>query len=91
MFRALGDPVRLAIVQHLLERDGQALFEICTRLIAAGTAMTRQGVTKHLAVLIDAGVITTARDGRTTRHYLSLDAIAAARLWLDTHAPPLLD
>lgn len=83
IFRALGDPARLAIVELLLERDGQALFELCARLIAAGTAITRQGVAKHIAVLVDADIIEVVRDGRTTRHRLVPSTLAIARQWLE--------
>ncbi|UYN83141.1 MAG: helix-turn-helix transcriptional regulator [Microcella sp.] len=88
IFRALGDPVRLAIVGMLLDRDGQALFEICTRLIAHGMSITRQGVAKHIAVLVDAGVVRAERDGRTTRHHLELDALATARRWFEPLPAP---
>ena len=88
IFRALGDPARLALVEFLRERDDQALFELCTRLIARGHSISRQGVAKHLAVLVDAGLIETVRDGRTTRHRLRPAALAPARAWLADQEEP---
>ena len=79
VFRALGDPVRLQIVTLLSERDGQALFELCTRLMSSGTSITRQGVAKHLVVLVDAELIRVEREGRISRHYLQNATLADAR------------
>jgi len=47
------------------------LNELCERLAKAGAAMTRQGVSKHLAVLEDANLIATVKQGREKLHYLN--------------------
>ena len=71
LFDALGDPTRRWILDELRERDGQALFELCSRLLTTHeVAITRQGVSHHLHVLESAGLITTRRLGRTKLHYL---------------------
>lgn len=71
VFKALADPTRRAILDELLDRDGQTLFELCTRLIARhGLGSTRQAVSQHLNVLEDAGLITTRRQGRYKIHDL---------------------
>lgn len=88
IFRALGDPVRLQIVTLLSEHDGQALFELCTRLMSGGTSITRQGVAKHLAVLVEAEVIEIEREGRITRHYVRHATLANAREWLGALTTP---
>ena len=89
IFRALGDLKRVAIVDELRERDDQALLELCTRLITKrGIAVSRQAVSKHLALLIEAGVVETARDGRTTRHRLQPAALNTARAWLAGEESP---
>lgn len=89
IFRALGDPIRVAIVDELRERDNQALFELCTRLITKrGFAVSRQAVSKHLALLSEAGVIETVRDGRTTRHRLQHATLDTARAWLARKETP---
>jgi DNA-binding transcriptional ArsR family regulator len=59
IFAALGDETRLAIVAHL-SRGGPASISI----LAENFDVSRQGVTKHLHVLADAGVIEGHREGR---------------------------
>jgi DNA-binding transcriptional ArsR family regulator/uncharacterized protein YndB with AHSA1/START domain len=66
VFRALADPSRRQLLDQLSERGGQTLRELCV-----GKAMTRQSVTKHLAVLEDAGLVTTRRRGREKLHDLN--------------------
>jgi len=67
VFRALGDANRRLLLDRLFERDGQTLGELTTHL----PGMTRFGVMKHLAVLEEAGLVTTQRAGREKRHYLN--------------------
>jgi len=84
VFKALGDPVRLAIVDELVARDGQTLFELVVRLIEIHRfEISRQAVSKHLAVLENAGVIDVDRVGRTTVHRLNLGALTSIRAWLN--------
>ncbi len=87
LFRALADPTRRLILDGLAERDGQTLFEICARLtMHHGAAMSRQAVSKHLDVLEAAGVIRTAREGRSKFHLLDEGPVVAAYDgWLRTH------
>lgn len=66
VFRALGDPTRREILDHLFERDGQTLGEL-----ERGFDMTRFGVMKHLKVLEDAGLVVTRKVGREKFHYLN--------------------
>jgi len=71
VFRALADPTRRAILDELTERDGQTLFELCSRLTTnRGLGSTRQAVTQHVEVLADAGLVTTRREGRYKFHHL---------------------
>ena len=71
VFKALADPTRRAILDELTERDGQTLFEICARLTTKhGLGSTRQAVSQHLAVLEEAGLVHTRRDGRYKFHDL---------------------
>lgn len=89
IFKALGDPVRLAIVDGLVARDGQSLFEIVTRLVMVhGFSLSRQAVSKHIAVLEGAGLIAIDRVGRTTVHRLNTEALASARAWLTERTAP---
>jgi DNA-binding transcriptional ArsR family regulator len=67
VFRALADDGRRRLLDALFTRDGQSL----QMLGAALPAMTRFGVMKHLAVLEQAGLVVTHRDGRSKLHYLN--------------------
>lgn len=66
VFRALADPSRRLLLDRLNERNGQTLRELC-----AGLEMARQSVSKHLAVLEAAQLVTTVRRGREKLHYLN--------------------
>lgn len=71
VFKALADETRRAILDELVQRDEQTLFEICARLIARhGLGSSRQAVSQHLAVLEEAGLVRTERRGRYKFHYL---------------------
>src|SRR3954462_15125931 len=66
VFKALGDASRRVLLDSLNERNGQTLRELCSRL-----DMARQSVSKHLAVLDAAKLVTTVRRGRGKLHYLN--------------------
>jgi uncharacterized protein YndB with AHSA1/START domain/DNA-binding transcriptional ArsR family regulator len=65
-FRALADPSRRRLLDNLNARNGQTLRELCSEL-----DMARQSVSKHLAVLEAANLVTTLRRGREKLHYLN--------------------
>jgi uncharacterized protein YndB with AHSA1/START domain/DNA-binding transcriptional ArsR family regulator len=66
VFKALADPSRRQLLDSLNGRNGQTLHELC-----AGLAMARQSVSKHLAILEAANLVTTIRRGREKLHYLN--------------------
>jgi DNA-binding transcriptional ArsR family regulator len=71
IFKALADPTRRAILDELTDRNGQTLFEICSRLAAKhGLGSTRQAISQHLDVLEGAGLIESRREGRYKFHDL---------------------
>ncbi|MFG1426164.1 ArsR/SmtB family transcription factor [Roseixanthobacter glucoisosaccharinicivorans] len=78
VFAALGDHTRLALLTRL--SDGQ---EASIAGLSAGTALTRQAVTKHLRVLEEAGLVRSMRVGRESRFAFRPDAVDAARAYLD--------
>lgn len=84
VFEALAAPARRAILDVLSERDGQTLYEICTRLtMRHNLTLTRQAISQHVDVLEAAGLLSTKREGRYKYHYLDttpLDAIVTR--WL---------
>lgn len=59
VFAALGDPTRLKLVALLCAGGAFSIAQL-----TAGTAISRQGVTKHLHVLADAGVVRDVKVGR---------------------------
>ena len=72
LYRALADPTRRTILDELRERDDQSLFELCARLATRHQiASSRQAISQHLAVLEEAGLVTSRRAGRTKLHTLS--------------------
>ena len=71
MFEAIAAPARRAILDELVDRDGQTLFELCARLtMKHGIGVTRQAVSQHLDVLESVGLVTTKREGKYKFHYL---------------------
>ncbi len=71
VFKALADPTRRAILDELLERDGQTLFELCARLATKHQlGSTRQAVSQHVEVLEAAGLVSTRRQGRYKFHHV---------------------
>ena len=71
LYKALADETRRVILDELTERDGQSLFELCARLtMRHSITSSRQAISQHLAVLEEAGLVTTRREGRTKLHHL---------------------
>jgi DNA-binding transcriptional ArsR family regulator len=72
LFKALADPTRRTIIDELVEKSGQTLFEICSRLsMKHQLGVSRQAVSQHLAVLEAAGLVETRREGRYKFHDLN--------------------
>lgn len=71
LFRAISDATRRTILDELTEHDGQTLFEICSRLVMKhGLTSSRQAISQHLAVLEEAGLLHTRREGRYKLHHI---------------------
>ena len=81
LFAALGDPTRLALLRQLAI-DGPASIST----LAEQQSMTRQGVTKHLYVLSDSGIIDGNRQGREQVWALNTQRLADGRRHLDAIA-----
>ena len=71
VFRALADASRRELLDRLYTHNGQTLNELCARLAASEASMTRQAVSKHLAILERANLVATVRRGREKLHYLN--------------------
>ena len=87
VFRALADPGRRRLLDSLNARNGQTLRELC-----ADMDMARQSVSKHLAVLEDANLVTTVWRGREKLHYLNAAPINdISERWINRYEQPRVD
>lgn len=66
VFKALADPGRRLLLDKLRANSGQTLGQLCEHL-----DMSRQAVTKHLAILEDANLVAVVWRGREKLHYLN--------------------
>ena len=75
VFKALADASRRELLDRLFAENGQTLNELCARLAnslaKSGASMTRQAVSKHLAILEGANLVATVKRGREKLHYLN--------------------
>lgn len=69
-FKALADPTRRRILDLLHEQNGLSLSDIEAR-VTRDVEMTRFGVMKHIKVLVEAGLVTTEKSGRSTLHHIN--------------------
>lgn len=90
VFDALAAPARRAILDALVERNDQTLFELCGRLASDhGIDLTRQAISQHLAILEGAGLVRSRRDGRYKFHSIDTAPIRdALQRWLDQETNP---
>src|SRR5262247_4921343 len=80
VFFALSDPVRRAILQRLGE---EALL---VSEIAAPFDISLQAVSRHIQVLVRAGLVTQERTGRISRCRLDAGPIYTAAVWLNRYS-----
>ena len=66
LFKALADPSRRKLLDLLHAHDGRTLNELCEHM-----DMTRQAVTRHLALLETANLVATVKRGREKLHFLN--------------------
>ncbi|MBW8724931.1 MAG: helix-turn-helix transcriptional regulator [Inquilinus limosus] len=87
VFRALADASRRELLDRLHAESGQTLGELCR-----GLEMTRQAVTKHLAILEEANLISSKRQGREKLHFINPVPIhEIAERWIRKFEQPQLD
>src|SRR5580704_15431016 len=80
VFFALSDPVRRQILERL---DGRALL---VSELAAPFAISLQAVSRHIQVLVRAGLVQQERTGRISRCRLDAGPIFEAALWLNRYS-----
>ncbi|HMN66558.1 MAG TPA: metalloregulator ArsR/SmtB family transcription factor [Burkholderiaceae bacterium] len=78
VFAALGDPTRLKLVAVLCAGGALSIAQL-----TANTDISRQGVTKHLQVLADAGLVRDLKLGRERLWQLEPEQIEEAKRTLD--------
>jgi DNA-binding transcriptional ArsR family regulator len=81
VFAALGDKIRLSLLSRLCDGRPQSIVQL-----AQGTGLTRQGVSKHLATLEKAGVVSSERIGRESRFVVRPETLLEARQYLERAA-----
>jgi DNA-binding transcriptional ArsR family regulator len=86
-FRALADPSRRRLLDSLNSCNGQTLGELSGQM-----DMQRQSVSKHLAILEAANLVTTIWQGRRKLHYLNAAPInEIAERWIHHYDRQRLD
>ena len=81
VFKALADASRRQLLDRLHAENGQTLGDLCK-----GLDMTRQAVTKHLAILEVANLVVARRSGRKKLHYINPVPInEIAERWIDKY------
>jgi len=76
---ALGDTTRLALISRLCDGRSRSIAQLTD-----GSGLTRQGVTKHLRVLQQAGVVSAARVGRESQFSYEPEPVRNLQSYLDT-------
>src|ERR1700736_3399792 len=79
VFAALSDPIRRRILQQL---DGQAWL---VSELAAPFNISLQGVSRHIQVLVRAGLVQQERSGRISRCSLDVGPLLDAAVWLNRY------
>lgn len=80
VFAALSDPIRRRILQRL---DGQALL---VSELATPFDISLQGVSRHIQVLVRAGLVQQERSGRISRCSLAVGPLFDAAVWLNRYS-----
>jgi DNA-binding transcriptional ArsR family regulator len=79
VFQALSDPTRRQILQRL-DRAALLVSELATPF-----AISLQGVSRHIQVLVRAGLVQQERSGRISRCRLDVGPLLAAAVWLNRY------
>ncbi|MCR2784538.1 MULTISPECIES: metalloregulator ArsR/SmtB family transcription factor [unclassified Microbacterium] len=77
VYKAIADETRRALLDELLQRDEQTLFELCSKLaMNHDLTPSRQAVSQHLDVLEQAGLVRTERRGRYKFHTIDTSPLS---------------
>jgi ArsR family transcriptional regulator, arsenate/arsenite/antimonite-responsive transcriptional repressor len=76
--KALGDPIRMQLVDVLRKNAGKA----CVCELVPLFDLSQPTVSHHLKVLRDAGIVGSERQGLWAYYYVNTDAMEEVRAWL---------
>jgi len=79
VFKALGHPVRMALVEQLLQG------ERCVCELAEACEGNMPAVSKHLAQLKEAGILESRREGTNIHYSLRMTCVAGFLSCVDSH------
>lgn len=77
-FKALGDPVRLEMIERLSSGTSYTVGRV-----SRGMPVSRQGARKHLQVLADAGLVALESFGRETKVKIDVATLNAAKSFIE--------
>jgi DNA-binding transcriptional ArsR family regulator len=77
IFKALGDPIRLEIVQRLSRGESVTIGDV-----AGNLGVTRQGARKHLQVLVDAKMVELEPKGRDVYVHFDTNSLDDAKAFI---------
>lgn len=80
-FAALGDPTRLSLVSKLIDGKPRSISSL-----TAGSSVSRQAITKHLAVLENVGLVSRLKAGRESLYELDPKPLEPLQEYLATVA-----
>ena len=80
VFSALADPVRRSILERL---DGEDLL---VSQLAEPFSISLQAVSRHIQVLVKAGLVTQERTGRISRCRLDVGPIYQVAVWINRYS-----
>ena len=78
IFSALGDSTRLSLLSRLCNGRSLSITEL-----TQDTGVTRQGISKHLKVLENSGIVSRERIGRESRFVVRADSLVEAKRYLE--------
>jgi len=81
IFQAIADPTRRNIVSQLMHNPAKSITSLCEN-----QSISRQAVSKHLKILVNANIVTTQQRGRHSLHTLNPQPLKEIAHWLKPYA-----
>jgi DNA-binding transcriptional ArsR family regulator len=79
LFRALADPTRLAVFEHVMRQE-MTVTDLTTRF-----AVTQPAISQHLAALRESGLVVYRRDGRQIFYRADPNGLRPMFRWIDEY------